>query len=158
GRAFDGGLNTVIRHTAAQRGVHGLADLRVGRMRISVQHRLRRHDLPVLTEPALRDLFSNPGLLQRVQLAVRRKAFECGDFTFDRGGRQDAGTNRRAAYDYCAGPALAESAAKPRALQTEIIPEDVKQRCSWLDIYRVPYAVDLKCDTAHSECSFPTGA
>ena len=71
-----------------KRCVHGLADLRVGRMRILVQHGLRRHDLSVLTESALRDLLIDPGLLQRVQLAVRGEPFERGDFTFDGGRRQ----------------------------------------------------------------------
>jgi hypothetical protein len=93
--AFDGGLNTVIRHAAAQRGVHGLADLCIRGMGVLVQHRFRRHNLPVLAESALQDLLIDPCLLQRVQLAVRGKAFECGDFTFDRRRRQDAGTPLR---------------------------------------------------------------
>jgi hypothetical protein len=52
-------------------------------MRILVQQCLRRHDLSVLTESALGDLLINPGLLQRVQPAVRGKPFERGDFTLD---------------------------------------------------------------------------
>lgn len=68
-----------------------------------------------------------------MQLAVRGKAFECGDFTFDRRRRQDAGTNHCAADDHRAGSALHESATEARALQTEVIPEDVKQQSGWLD-------------------------
>ena len=78
-RALDGGLNAVIRHAAAQRPGHPLADLRIGRIRILVQQRLGRHDLPVLAEAALRDLLVNPGLLQGVQRAVLGQSFERGD-------------------------------------------------------------------------------
>jgi hypothetical protein len=93
--AFDGCLNAVVRHTAAQRSVHGVADLRIGGMRIFVEQRLCRHDLPVLAESTLRDLLVHPRLLERVQLAVRREPFECGDFTLDGGHGQNAGTNSR---------------------------------------------------------------
>ena len=48
-------------------------------MRILVQQRLGGHDLPVLAEAALRHLLVNPGLLQRVQLAVLGQSFERGD-------------------------------------------------------------------------------
>ena len=37
---------------------------------ILVEQRLGGHDLPVLAKAALRDLFVDPGLLQRVQLTV----------------------------------------------------------------------------------------
>ncbi len=48
-----------------------------------------------------------------------------------------------------AGAALAESAAEPRALQTEIVAEDVEQRRGWVDIHRVRTAVHLQIDAAH---------
>jgi hypothetical protein len=114
--------------------------------------------LTVLAESALRDLLIDPCLLQRVQFAIRREAFECRDFTSNRGHRQDAGANRRTVDDYCAGAALAKPAAKPRALQTEVIPEDIEQWGRGFNVHRVRTAVDLKDDTAHSEFSFPISA
>src|SRR5262249_18700256 len=126
GRSLDGGLNPILCHAAAQGGVHRLANLCITGMWIFVQHCLGRHNLSVLTKPALRDLLLDPCLLQWVQLAIRRKAFERGDFAFDRRGRQNTGAHRRAVDDDRAGSALAEPAAKPRALQTEVVPEDVE--------------------------------
>ena len=72
-------LNAVVRHAPAQRPVHGLADLRVRRLRVFVEQRLGGHDLPVLAEAALRHLLVDPGLLQRMQLAVLGQPFERGD-------------------------------------------------------------------------------
>src|SRR5882724_2858826 len=110
-RAFDGILNPVVAHAAAQGVVHRLANLDVGRMRILVQKYLRGHDLSVLTESALRDLLVDPGLLQRVQSAVRRKPVEGGDFTLDGRCGRNAGTNCSTVDDYSACAALAKSAA-----------------------------------------------
>ena len=56
------------------------------------------------------------------------KPFECGDFAFHGRDRRDAGADRRAVDDDRAGAALAESAAKARALQAEVVAEDVEQR------------------------------
>src|SRR5579864_9630412 len=96
-------------------------------MRILVEHDLRCEDLPVLTESTLRDLLINPGLLQRMQLPVRRQPFECDDFTPNRRRRRDAGADCRAVDDHCAGAALAKAASKLRPLQAEIIAKDVEQ-------------------------------
>ena len=52
-------------------------------------------------------------------------------------GRRDARPNRDAVDDDGAGAALAESAAEPRALQAEIVAEDVEQRSGRIDVHRV---------------------
>ena len=77
--ALDRRLNSVIGHAAAQRAFHPLADLGVRRVRIPVEQRFRGHDLAVLAIAALRHLLIDPGLLQRIELAVVRKTFERGD-------------------------------------------------------------------------------
>src|SRR5262245_45569015 len=78
GRALDGSLNAVIRHATAERASHSLSNLGIAGVWILVQQSLCGHDLPVLTETALGNLFINPGLLDRVQLAVFRETFESG--------------------------------------------------------------------------------
>src|SRR4051812_42780645 len=106
-------------------------------MRSFIQHRLRRHDLSVLTESALRYLLIDPGLLHGIQPAVPRKPFECGDFPLDGRNRRDAGRNRRPVDDYFASAALSESASKPGTSQVEIVAEDIQQRRSRFHIQSV---------------------
>src|SRR5579862_18195 len=60
-------------------------DLRVGRIRRFLQQRCRRHDHAGLAVAALRHVVREPGLLHLVELAVRRQAFDGGDFLADRG-------------------------------------------------------------------------
>src|SRR5436309_1235733 len=74
-RALDGELDAVVRHAAAQVAIHLLADLCVGRIRVPVEQRLRRHDLPVLTEAARGHLLVDPRLLNGMERTVRREAF-----------------------------------------------------------------------------------
>ncbi len=104
-----------------------------------VQQRLGGHDLPVLAEAALRDLFVDPGLLQWMKFTPFANSFERGYFSFHGRDRGDARPNRRAVDDYRARPALAKSATKSRPLQTEIVAKDVEQRCARLDIKRCAY-------------------
>ena len=90
-----------------------------------VEHCLRRKDLPVLAEAALRNLLIDPCLLERVQAAVRGQAFEGGDFaSYGRRG-QDAGANRGAVDEDGAGAALAKfGPAQPRRRQRARRPHD----------------------------------
>src|SRR6185437_12807447 len=151
---FDSRLNAVVRHTTAEGVVHGLSDLRVRGMRILVQHCLRRHDLPVLAEAALRRLLVDPRLLERMQLPVRGEPFERRDFATHRRRGQYARAYRRAVNDHSTRAALAKSAAEMRPLQTQVVAENVKQRCGGVDVDRMRTAVHLKGDFAHRTCSF----
>src|SRR5262249_39524848 len=108
-----------------------------------------RQDLPVLTKPALGDLFIDPSLLERVQPAVRSKPFQGRNFALYRGHRHDAGTNRRAIDEHGTGAALAKSAAKLGSLQPQIIAENIEQRRPGLHIRRVRTAVDFQRDLTH---------
>src|SRR6476660_4906417 len=117
--ALDGGLNAVVRHAATQRPRHPFANLLVGRMRVLVEHRLGRHDLAVLAEAALRHLLVNPRLLQRMQRAVLRQAFQGGDLAFNAGDRRHARPYGSAVDDDGARTALAKTAAEPRPMQVE---------------------------------------
>src|SRR5262249_10950158 len=123
--APDGRLNAVVRHAPAERAGHAFADLGVARMRVAIEQRLRGHDLAVLTEAALRDLFVDPRLLERVQHTVSGQPFERRDFAFDARGRRDARPDRGAIDDDGARAALAESAAEFRTLEAEIVPQNI---------------------------------
>src|SRR5712691_12469701 len=155
---LDGGVNAVIRHAAAQRPGHPLADLRIGRIRIPVQQHLGRHDLPVLAETALRHLLVNPGPLYGVQLPSLGQSFERGDLALDGGTRRNARPNGSAVHDHGACPALTKSAAKPRALQFEIVAQDIEQRSRRVDIHGMRPPVYLQGDVAHSPLSLRIGS
>ena len=55
--------------------------------------------------------------------------------------------------DHRAGAALAEPAAEPRALQAEIVAQDVEQRRRRIDVHGVRRAVHLQRDAAHALCT-----
>src|SRR4029077_5460655 len=96
-------------------------------MRILIQQRLGRHDLPVLAKTTLRDLLINPGLLQRVELTSLGDSFERGDLALHGRSRRNADARCDAIDDHGARPALAESTTKPRTPQAKIIAQDIEQ-------------------------------
>jgi len=148
--ALDGGLDAVVRHAAAQRARHRLADFRIGGLRVAVEEDLRGQDLPVLTEAALRDLLVDPGLLDRMEHAVLGQPFERGDLGALHGGRgPDTRSNRLAFDDHGACAALTESATEAWPSQAEIVAEDVEQRSRRIDIHGVRLPVHLQGDGAH---------
>src|SRR4051812_48828309 len=112
GDALDGCLNAVVRHASTERPRHAFADLRVGRMRVPVEQRLGGHDLAVLTEAALRNLFVNPGLLQRVELSAGADPLEGRDLGANVRDRSDAGPGGHAVDDDGARATLSEAAAE----------------------------------------------
>jgi hypothetical protein len=148
-RYFDGLLHAVIGHAAAERAVHRLANLRVGRVRVAIEQRLGSDDLAVLAEAALRHLLVDPRLLDRMQPSVRRQPFERGDLGPHRGHRRHAGAHGGAVDDHRARAALPEPASEARPLQAEIVAQDVQQRRRGFDVDRMRFAVDLQRDPAH---------
>src|SRR5437773_2909901 len=140
--AFDGGLDAIVRHAAAERSRHRLADFCISGSRVAVEQDLRGQDLAVLTEAALRYLLVDPRLLNRMQHTVLSQPFERGDLgALHAGDGSDARSNRFAFDDHGAGAALAESAAEPRPLQAEIVTEDVEQRSREIDVQLMRLAV-----------------
>ncbi len=143
-------LHAVIRHAAAQRALHALANLRVGGVRVLVEQRLGGEDLPVLAEAALRHLLVDPRLLHRMQPAVLRQAFERRDLgALHLRHRPDARPHRLALDQHGARAALAEAAAEARTRQVEIVAQDVEQRRGGLHVHRVRLAVDPQGDGSH---------
>src|ERR1700680_4540610 len=122
-------------------------------MRILIQQRLGRHDLPVLTKAALRNLLINPCLLQRVELTFFGDSFERGDLTLDGGSRRNTGASRYAIDYHGAQPALTKSATKTWPSQAKIIAQDIEQWGLRIDVQCVHFAVHFHYDVAHSRFS-----
>src|SRR5678815_451223 len=146
---FDSRLNAVIRHAAAQCPRHCFADLLIGGIRIPVEQRLRRHDLPVLAEAALWNLLFDPGLLYRMELAVLCEPFQRRDLSLHRRCRRDARPGRNTVDDHGARSALSQAAAEAWPLQVEIVSQYVKQRSRGINIDGTRRAIDPQSDVAH---------
>src|SRR5262245_50821991 len=127
--APDRRLDPVVRHAATECFRHRLADLCVVGSGVPIEKSFRRQNLPVLTETALRHLLVDPRLLQGMQHAVDQKPFERRDLRItDRRDPPHARSHGLAADDDGAGSALPESAAEPRSVKIEVVPENVKKR------------------------------
>src|SRR5262245_41883710 len=103
-------------------------------MRVPIEQRLGGEDLTVLAEAALRYLFVDPGLLNGVKLAIGREPLERRDGAPDRRDAGDARSCGRAVHEHGAGSALAEPASEARAVQVEIVAQNVEQRRGGIDI------------------------
>src|ERR1700716_1972849 len=76
------GLDDVrVASAAAQIALEALANFGFGRMRIAVQQGSRGHNEPWRAESALQTVLVPEGVLQRVQRAVLRQAFDGGQLT-----------------------------------------------------------------------------
>src|SRR3569623_1517499 len=124
-RAHDGGMGAA---TAKVR-LHMASNLFVRRVRRLVEESLRLHHHAGNAVTALGRLFDDKSLLKLARLVSVHQAFKRGDLAIaDRRDRQKAG-ERRAPVDMDhAGTALSEPAAEARAVQFEIVPENVKKR------------------------------
>src|ERR1700733_12510922 len=81
---MDGIANTKIGGTAAKIAGHGIVDIGVGGMRLLREQCSCRHNLSGLAIAALRHLFSDPGLLDRME-TVCGKTFDGDDSLACRG-------------------------------------------------------------------------
>jgi hypothetical protein len=105
--------------------------------------------LPVLAEAALRNLFIDPGLLDRMELTVFGDPLKGCDLALHTRSGCDARPCGDSINDHCARTALAEPATKPRTSQAEIITQYVEQRSRRIDIQGVRFTVHLQRDVAH---------
>ena len=111
----------------------------------------RRHDLTGLAVAALRHVFLDPGLLDRVA-AIRRQAFDRRDaLAGDGGDGQDAGTGRDAVQMHRTGAALGDAAPELGAGETERVAQDPEQWGVGGDRDRPGLAVDHEGDWGHRE-------
>src|SRR6185503_19997207 len=101
-------------------------------------------------EAALRRLFLNERLLNRMWTIDRAESFERRDLSSrNRAGRGHARADRSAARQHGACAALAEAAAKLRPAETKIVAEDIQKRSRRIDINRVALAIDGESNRAH---------
>src|SRR5216110_522739 len=128
-RALHGANDAVVRGAAAQVLVQGLLDLALARAGIAVEQRLGGHDHAVAAVAALAGLLLDESALQRVELLDRAQSLERGDGSLRRGrDGHRAGAHGFAVDQHGAGPALGETATELRAVQLQVVAQDVQER------------------------------
>ena len=121
--------DSVVRAAAADVAVEGLLDLRLGRARVLLQERDRLHHHAVDAVAALGRLLVDERLDDRVRVLLRAEPLERRDLLPGHGrDGHDAGADRLPVHVHGAGPALREPAAEARAVQVELVAQDVEQR------------------------------
>ena len=119
--------DAVIGAAATEVAGHCFRNLIVGGLRGFRQQGRGLHDLAHLAIPALRHIFGDPGLLQRMQ-PVCRQAFDGGDiFPDNLRNRSGTGTPRRAVHMNRAGTAQSGAAAELGARQLQGVAQDPEQ-------------------------------
>src|SRR5678815_3306962 len=84
-----------------------------------------------------------------MRLVGRAETFERGDLTLHRGDRCHARANRLTVDDDCTAATRAKTAPEFRAVQFQIVAEDVEEWRRWIDVNCVPLAVDPESDRGH---------
>src|SRR5207245_2192976 len=103
------------------------ADLTLSRARRLLQQRRRGHDHAVDAVAALDRLFLDEGLLERMGFLDRAESLERRDGTADRSRhRGDAGADGVTVQVDGAGAALREAATEARAVELELVAQDVE--------------------------------
>src|SRR5688572_13011693 len=159
GRTLDRLGDARIRAAAAEVGVHVGLDLVLGRPLHLVQELGRLDHHPVLAVAALRHLLLDPGLLDGMEVVGLRRGARLGPpegrqalerrdrALADSGDGCDARANLLAVVQDRAGTALRETAAEARAVQAELVPQDVQQRRVGRrrDVVNASVHLDLEC-------------
>src|SRR5215468_7308889 len=129
--------------------VQRLLDLQVARPGIAIEQRLGRHDHAVAAEAALTRLLLDEGALERMQLVHGAQALDSRDAARRRRHRRDARTDRLAVHQHGAGATLGETAAELRAVELQVVSEDVEERRVRLDRDRPGLTVHPQCEAGH---------
>src|SRR5258706_13784111 len=112
-----------------------LLDLRLARLGILGEQRLRGHDHAVAAEAALARLLLDERRLQPARLLRRAQALERGDALAGEIRDRRHARARLAAFDqHRAGAALPQAAAELRAVPLQAVAQDVEQRRLGLDV------------------------
>src|SRR4029077_15591884 len=130
GGALDCADDSQMSAAAADIAVQGPLDIRDSGVRILVQQSLGAHPHAVHTLATLRRLLFDERCLDRMRMRHVPQSLECGDaLVFRRRSRKHAGTHRVAVHEHRARAALSQAAAKPGAMQRQIVAQDIQQRC-----------------------------
>src|SRR3954467_6003712 len=124
---------------------HRRVNVLVGRPRVLLQERRRRHDLAGPAVAALRHVDRRPGLLHRMR-RVRRKPLDGDDLV---GGLDAADRDRARAHHFAvdvhrAGAALRDAAAVFGAREADMLADDPQERRVVLDAHVADLAVDVQ--------------
>src|SRR5262245_24486937 len=120
-RALDRAQDRDVRAAAALEARQRLAELRVGGLRVFLEHCRGGHDPTVDAIAALRHLLLHVRLLKRMRLLGRAEAVDGGDRLSRRGRHRDDARSNRLAFEMDrARAALREPAAEMRVVQREV--------------------------------------
>ena len=143
-------MHAHVREAAAEHARQRLLDFRFAGFRILVEKSFRRQNHAVQAEPALRGLFVDERLLNRMRFFRRAQPFERHDLLAGHSAhRRHAGPHRRAVHDRRTGAALAQAAAELRAAQLQIVAQGIEQGSRGVEIQGVAPPIDLEIDGAH---------
>lgn len=143
---MNGAANAIVGSAATEIAAHCHVDVGISGLRLAREQRRSGHDLSGLAIAALRHVFRDPSLLQRVT-AICRKAFDgCDLFSPAIADGELARDYRFAVEMHRASAALAQAAAELRAGKVERIAQDPKQRRIRLDLKRALLLVDGECN------------
>src|SRR5882724_9111314 len=136
--------DALIRAAPADVG-HRVVDVLVGRLRVRLQQRRRRHDLPGLAIAALGDVERRPGLLDGMR-AGGRQALDGDDLVrgLHAADRDGAGARQPAVEVHGAGAALSDAAAVLGARQADLLADHPQERRVGLDLHVTDAAVDVQ--------------
>ena len=137
-RGLYGAHDVGVTGTPAQIAFETLADLVLGRARVALQQRRRRHEEARRAETALQSVLVPERFLQRREFAVAGQALDRCELSAIRlDGEHRAGFDRSAVDEYRAGTALAGVAADMRAGQTQVLAQEIHEQIARLDVARV---------------------
>jgi len=124
-----------MRPAPAQDACERLLDLFVGGMGILIEKGLRGENYAVDAVPALRCLLVDEGLLDRMRMLDGPEPLQREDLLVSgcRNG-SDTRVDRFTIRKDGARSALGEPATKLRSIQPEVVPQDVEQRSSRIDV------------------------
>src|SRR5439155_26185134 len=124
--AFNRPHHARMRVAPAKDAGQRLLNIGIGCLGIPVQEGLRRHDHAAQAKATLHGLFIDEGFLNWVRLRTRSQSLEGRDLrSGDTRNRSDAGPDRLTFNNDGTATALAETAAKLRAAERQIVAEYV---------------------------------
>ena len=135
------------------------ADLRIGRLGVFPQQRLRPHHHAGDAVAALRRLLFHEGALDRRRRLDGAEAFQRRHLlALEQQQRRDAGQHRLAVDDHRARAALTEPAAELGGIEFEFVAQHIEQRRIRIGVDPVVLTVDLQCHHGLSRCVASAGA
>jgi len=139
----------MIRTAPAKITGHAIDDFLLGRMWRFGQQSHGLHDLSGLAVPALRNIFSNPGLLNRMQTRLRESFNSCDCFGCRRRNGCDARTCGLAVKMYGAGTANACSTTIFCASEFECVTDQPEKRGIGIDVDLAFCSIDTQREFGH---------